>query len=563
MTSRHQRPPSDNDPDWWRTAVVYQIYPRSFADGNGDGLGDLLGVDARIDHLMSLGVDAVWFSPFYPSALADGGYDVDDYRDIDPRIGTLADFEGLVASMHSAGIKVMTDLVPNHTSNRHAWFIEALTAGRGSAARARYHFQEGRGPRGSLPPNDWQSIFGGPAWEPVGDGQWYLHVFAPEQPDLNWDHPEVRDDFLHTIRFWAERGVDGFRVDVAHGLAKDLTEPWLPHSHMTPDSPITPGDHPWWDRDEVHEIYAAWRTVFEEYDPPLAAIAECFASPERRGRYAAGSGLGQTFDFELLEAPFDAEAFRTAVDQGMARSAASGSANAWVLSNHDVVRHASRYGLPSGTPESAAAWLLTNGTVPRLDRELGVRRARAAILFVLALPGAAYLYQGEELGLHEVPDLPPRALQDPAWIRSGQTVKGRDGCRVPLPWTVNGSSFGFGSGGSHLPQPECFGQVSVEAQEADTGSTLTLYREALTARRRLLRGVGAEWEPSPDGVLHLRRDGGWHCLTSFRDDAIPLAETAIPPGSRLLLASTKPGPDDIVPPVSTSWWRSPAHEETR
>jgi alpha-glucosidase len=542
--------------EWWRSAVVYQVYPRSFADSDGDGVGDLRGVTSRVDHLVELGVDAVWFSPFYPSALADGGYDVDDYRDIDPRLGTLADFDELVSVLHGAGIRVMTDLVPNHTSDRHAWFTEALAAGRGSPARERYHFRDGSGPDGSEPPNDWESILGGPAWERVEDGQWYLHVFAPEQPDLNWDHPEVREEFRDILRFWCDRGVDGFRVDVAHGLAKDLSEPWWSREEMDPDREVDPGTHPWWDRDEVHDIYAEWRRVLDDYDPPRVAVGECFAPPDRRGRYAEATGLGQIFDFELLEAPFEAEAFRAAAEAGLARSGATGSASAWVLSNHDVVRHASRYGLPGGTPETAAKqWLVTDGREPALDRELGVRRARAGTLFALALPGTAYLYQGEELGLHEVADLPPDVLQDPAWARSGHTIKGRDGCRVPLPWTRTGSSFGFGDGGSHLPQPSWFGPASVEAQEHDPWSTLAVYREALSLRRRLVRDSALEWLPAPPGVLHLRRSGGWHSLTCFSDDPVRLAETSLPPSAGLLLSSAAPDPTHVLPPASTTWWQ--------
>ena len=561
MTSRDRRSRLNIDAGWWRTAVVYQIYPRSFADGNGDGVGDLMGVTARIDYLTRLGVDAVWFSPFYPSALADGGYDVDDYRDIDPRIGTLADFDDLVARLHDAGIKVMTDLVPNHTSDRHAWFIEALAAGRGSAARERYHFRDGSGHDGSEPPNDWESVFGGPAWEPVGDGQWYLHVFAPEQPDLNWDHPEVREEFRSILRFWCDRGVDGFRVDVAHGLAKDLSEPWLPQQAMSPDR-FSSGTHPWWDREEVHDIYADWRVVLDEYDPPRMAVAECFADPESRGRYAQATGLGQVFDFELLEAPFAAGAFRKAVDQGLIRAEESGSANAWVLSNHDVVRHATRYGLPGGTPETSAAWLLTNGQDSVPDVDLGSRRARAAALFVLALPGAAYLYQGEELGLQEVADLPPEVLQDPAWVRSSHRVKGRDGCRVPLPWSRTGSSLGFGTNGSHLPQPDWFADLSVEVQETDPTSILSLYRAALRLRKNLTTSPGLGWLPAPVDLLHFRRPGGWHCLTWFGEVPLQVADTWLPAGSDLLLSSDADGTGDRLPPVSTTWWRARDDERT-
>ncbi|MDP3892504.1 glycoside hydrolase family 13 protein, partial [Nocardioides sp.] len=438
------------DADWWRQAVVYQIYPRSFADDNGDGIGDLRGVTSRVGYLQALGVDAVWLSPFYPSALADGGYDVDDYRAVDPRLGTLADFDEMTQTLHAAGIRVIVDIVPNHTSDRHEWFREALASPPGSPARDRYIFRDGSGPDGAQPPSDWHSVFGGSAWQQVPDGQWYLHIFAPEQPDLNWDNPEVRADFLDTIRFWADRGVDGFRVDVAHALTKDLAEP-LPSRHDLPDEPVSSGQHPLWDRDEVHEIYAEWRRVFDEYDPPRTAVAEAWVHPARRARYASAEGLGQAFNFDLLGAPWDAQEFHAIIDANLAEAARSGASSTWVFSNHDVVRHASRYGLPGAEvvdppggddARKGREWLLSNGSEPVLDAELGLRRARAATLLMLALPGSAYVYQGEELGLHEVADLPEEALQDPTWVRSQGQEKGRDGCRVPLPWTTGGSSYG-------------------------------------------------------------------------------------------------------------------------
>src|SRR6478609_2552022 len=340
----------DTTAAWWRQAAVYQIYPRSFADADGDGLGDIPGIVSRIGYLADLGIDAVWLSPFYPSELADGGYDVSDYRDVDPRLGTLTDFDALVAALHARGIKIVVDIVPNHTSDRHEWFRQALAAGRGSAERERYHFREGAGPDGSRPPTDWPSAFGGPAWERVADGQWYLHSFAREQPDLNWSHPEVRADFLTTLRFWADRGVDGFRIDVAHMPAKDLTEP-LPSSAELAAMPID-GTHPLLDRDEVHEIYAQWREVFDSYDPPRAAVAEAWVDSSRVPLYARPESLGQAFNFDLLLADFDAAQFRRIVTDNLALAAASGSSSTWVLSNHDVVRHATRYGLPDPAREA-------------------------------------------------------------------------------------------------------------------------------------------------------------------------------------------------------------------
>jgi alpha-glucosidase len=541
-----------SDPGWWRQAVFYQIYPRSFADADGDGIGDLRGVTSRVPYLAALGVDAVWLSPFYPSELADGGYDVADYRDVDPRLGTLADFDDMVAALHAAELKVMVDIVPNHTSDRHAWFQEALASPPGSAARGRYIFRDGRGAHGEEPPSDWQSVFGGPAWERTRDGQWYHHIFAPEQPDLDWENPEVREDFLHTLRFWSDRGVDGFRVDVAHALVKDLSEPYRPHAEMG-DRLAVDGDHPWWDRDEVHEVYAEWRRVFDEYDPPRMAVAEAWVPDHRRARYASSDGLGQAFNFALLEADWDATAFRTTIAESLELLTGTEASSTWVLSNHDVVRHASRYGLPAGERTVVAQqWLASGGTDPVLDRAAGLRRARAATLLMLALPGSAYLYQGEELGLHEVADLPHDVLQDPTWRRSGHQVKGRDGCRVPLPWTAEGSSFGFGANGAHLPQPPWFAEVAASAQEGDPGSNLSLYREALRLRR-ILQGVEElDWidgGDTPGHVVHFARPGGWESVTNFGHRPVPL-----PDGEVLLTSGPLPVPGQL-PGETTAWLR--------
>jgi alpha-glucosidase len=531
--------------DWWRSAVVYQVYPRAFADSTGSGVGDLAGIRSRIPYLSRLGVDAVWLSPFYPSALADGGYDVDDYRAVDPRLGALDDFDGIVADAHAAGLRVIVDIVPNHSSNRHVWFTEALAAGPGSPERARYVFRRGRGENAELPPTQWTSLFGGSAWQPVGDGDWYLHLFAPEQPDFDWRNPEVREEFHRTLRFWSDRGVDGFRIDVAHGLAKDLSEP-------LPDGPMLPrrddGTDPLWDRDEVHEIFEEWRTVLNEYDPPRSAVAEAWVPADRRVLYARPTELGQAFNFDLLESPWTANAFRDIILRNLAEAQQSGASSTWVLSNHDVVRHASRYGLPNGT--LLDPWLISAGRVPVEDRALGLRRARAATLLMLALPGSAYLYQGEELGLPEVSDLPEDVLQDPIWVRTSGERKGRDGARVPLPWTRSGPSFGFGPGESELPQPAWFGDLSVEAQESDPQSTLAFYRDALELRLLMrpdatVRSVDCT---HPD-MLHLVRSDGWEMITNFGTSWVPL------PTGELVFASERIA-DGILPPNITAWLRS-------
>ncbi|MFF4306245.1 glycoside hydrolase family 13 protein [Streptomyces sp. NPDC001601] len=541
---------SSRNPDWWRQAVIYQVYPRSFADADGDGLGDLRGVTARLSHLGALGVDALWLSPFYPSELADGGYDVADHRDVDPRLGTLDDFDAMTAEAHRLGLKVIVDLVPNHTSHLHPWFREALLSGPGSAARERYVFRPGRGAHGELPPSDWQSVFGGSAWRRVPDGEWYLHLFAPEQPDLNWAHDEVRADFRTTLRFWSDRGVDGFRVDVAHALVKDLAEPLRDVAEFGPTGEealarVAPGTHPYWDRDEVHEIYRDWRKIFDTYSPPRTAVAEAWVPDARRALYARPDELGQAFNFEYLQTPWDAEALREVITGSLATARAAGASATWVLSNHDVVRHASRLALPPGTDENA--WLLSGGRTPHVDVSHGLRRARAATLLMLALPGSSYVYQGEELGLPEAADLPLTVLQDPIWEQTGHIRKGRDGCRVPLPWTADGPSYGFGSGGAWLPQPEWFGSYAVEAQAGTAGSTLELYRTALRLRRKLLDGETLTWAEAPAGVLHFARTEGWRCVTNASDAPVPL-----PPGE-VLLASVPLPHDGTLPPDTTVW----------
>ncbi|MFF3916687.1 glycoside hydrolase family 13 protein [Streptomyces sp. NPDC001852] len=542
---------SSRNPDWWRQAVIYQVYPRSFADADGDGLGDLRGITQRLDHLAGLGVDALWLSPFYPSELADGGYDVADHRDVDPRLGTLDDFDALVGEAHRLGLKVLVDIVPNHTSHQHPWFQEALRSAPGSRARERYVFRPGRGAHGELPPTDWQSVFGGSAWKRTPDGEWYLHLFAPEQPDLNWDDEDVRADFRTTLRFWSDRGVDGFRVDVAHGLAKDLAEPLRDIGNIGATGEealplVAPGSHPYWDRDEVHEIYRDWRKVFDAYRPPRTAVAEAWVPGPRRALYARPDELGQAFNFEYLEARWDADELRRVITDELATARAAGATATWVLSNHDVVRHASRLMLPPGT--DPGAWLLSGGRAPAIDPGTGLGRARAATLLMLALPGSSYLYQGEELGLPEVADLPTEVLQDPIWEQTGHVRKGRDGCRVPLPWTTTGPSYGFGPGAAWLPQPPSFASYAVEAQTGADGSTLELYRTALRLRRKLLEGETLTWTPdAPAGVLDFRRAEAWRCVTNLGGVAAPL-----PPGE-VLLASTPLSDSRTLPPDTTVW----------
>ncbi|NLU70195.1 glycoside hydrolase family 13 protein [Streptomyces sp. HNM0574] len=513
---------------WWREAVIYQVYVRSFADSDGDGIGDLPGIRARLPHLASLGVDAVWLTPFYASPQADGGYDVADYRAVDPRFGTLADADDLVREAHRLGLRVIVDIVPNHTSDQHPWFRRALAGDEEAAAR--YHFSAGKGPDGELPPNDWESIFGGPAWSRVTEGaragEWYLHLFAPEQPDLDWENPQVREEFASVLRFWLDLGVDGFRIDVAHGMVKADGLPDIGHREQA--KLIGNQRLPFFDQDGVHEIHRSWRRVIDSYDGERIGVAEAWAPDSGRlALYVRPDELHQAFNFHLLRCPWDAVRMREVIEESMAATTSVGAPTTWVLSNHDVVRHTTRLG--------------------SLDR------ARAATMLLLALPGSTYLYQGEELGLPEVTDLPDEVRQDPAFFRGEGQDGFRDGCRVPLPWTRGGPSLGFGDGGSWLPQPGGWGELSVEAQTGDPGSTLELYRTALRLRRQL-PGLGdgsMEWADAPEGVLGLARPG-FRCLLNTLGEQV-----ALPSPGRLLLASSAPAEDGgqvLLAPDSCTWW---------
>ncbi len=546
-------------PQWWRDAVVYQLYIRSFADGDGDGIGDIAGMRARLPYLRNLGVDAVWVNPWFTSPMTDGGYDVADYRASDPLFGTLADADAFIAEAHDHGLRVLLDIVPNHTSDRHRWFRAALGAGPGSPERLRYLFREGRGTGGNEPPTDWESVFGGPAWtrvtEPDGSpGQWYLHLFAPEQPDLDWSHPEVRAEFESILRFWFDRGADGFRIDVAHGLVKDPSFPDLgPRRHgMTPAEERR--DHPYWDLDGVHEIYRSWRAIADEYGQ-RPFVAEVFvADADRLARFVRPDELHTAFDFRFLQAGWDAARVRAAIDDSIGALSGVGAPATWVLSNHDQVRHVSRLGQPSATaPIVVGAAGAVRAHPDPTDIALGRRRARAALLLMLALPGCVYLYQGEELGLEEVEDLPDELLQDPVWERSGRTIRGRDGCRVPVPWSEAAAPFGFGPAGSvpWLPQPWSWRDLTVEAQIGDPGSFLELYRAALQLRRNhpgFHEGIGLRWLPSEDSVLRFERAGGLEVVVNLGAEPVDL-----PACSTVLLASLPLPGDGCLPGDAAVW----------
>ncbi|WEV28180.1 glycoside hydrolase family 13 protein [Streptomyces sp. 71268] len=545
-TADHRAPAGARHSEWWREAVIYQVYPRSFADADGDGMGDLAGVRHRLPHLRDLGVDAVWLSPCYASPQADAGYDVADYRAIDPMFGTLADAEAVIDEAHRLGLRVIVDLVPNHCSDQHAWFRRALREGPGSAPRDRFHFRAGKGADGQLPPNDWESIFGGPAWtrttNPDGTpGEWYLHLFAPQQPDFNWDHPAVQDEFRTILRFWLDLGVDGFRIDVAHGLVKAAG---LPDMGRTGQLKLLGNQAlPFFDQDGVHAIYRSWRKVLDEYPGQRVGVAEAWTpSAERTARYLRPDELHQAFNFHYLTTGWDAAALRAVIDESLAAMRPVGAPTTWVLSNHDVVRHATRFA--DAGPEQ------------------GLARARAAALLMLALPGSAYLYQGEELGLPEVTDLPDEVRQDPSFFRGDGQAGLRDGCRVPLPWSGDVPPYGFGpepGGPSWLPQPATWARLSVAAQTGDPHSTLELYRRALAVRREqpaLGAGDAVRWLTAPEGVLSFRRDaplGGVQCTVNTTSAPVRLPE----PGP-VLVASAELGPAEggtrELPADTAVWW---------
>ena len=536
------------DVPWWRRAAIYQVYPRSFADANDDGTGDVDGITSRLDYLRDLGVDGIWISPWYPSPLADGGYDVADYRDINPMFGTLADAERLIAEAKQRDIKVLVDLVPNHTSHEHAWFRAALASGPGSPERARYIFKSGRGDDGHEPPTNWQSVFGGPAWTRVDDGEWYLHLFDPTQPDLDWTNEEVRAEFDDILRFWLDRGVDGFRVDVAHGMVKDPAFPDLDVAEGLLGNARIP-DHPHWDRDGIHEINRRWRAVLDECDREVMMVAEAWVRPERMPLYLRPDEYHQSFNFDFLVTPWDRHAAYTAIDIAIVAAQGVGSTPTWTLSNHDVMRHTTRYGLPSDI--SWREWPL-DGPHDVLDQELGDRRARAASLMLLALPGSIYLYQGEELGLPDVWDLPLDVLDDPVWEDSGHAQKGRDGCRVPIPWRPDGPSFGFSDGDAEpwLPQPPAFGRLAASEQAGVEGSTLEMYRGALAARRaHLIDDEEFEWVDLGPDVLAFRRGSGVLCLLNYGDPIV------MPEGDVIITSTDR---TDIIPANGCAWIRSPS-----
>ncbi|WP_233507003.1 glycoside hydrolase family 13 protein [Jiangella anatolica] len=537
---------------WWRDAVIYQLYIQSFADGNADGIGDIAGLRSRIGYLASLGIDAIWITPWFRSPLRDAGYDVSDYRAIHPRYGSVGEARELIDECHAAGIRVILDIVPNHTSSDHPWFVEALRSTAGSPERARYHFRAGRD-AGQSPPNDWLSVFGGPAWTRVVDAdgrpaEWYLHLFDSSQPDLNWDSEDVRSEFEDVLRFWFDLGVDGFRIDVATALVKAPGLPDLGYPDGAFLADLTRADHPHRDRDEVHEIYRSWRKLADSYDPPRMFAAEAWLDdPDRLSRYVRPDELHTTLNLYYLKSAWTAESMRRAIDASIAATSCVGAPTTWALSNHDVERVVTRYGREDTRRRPG----VSGPELGPVDEQLGRRRARAAALLTLALPGSAYIYQGDELGLADA-HVPEHARRDPIWIRSGGRRWGRDGARVPLPWTPDGGSFGFGDDGAWLPQPPGWGTHAVSAQARDDTSFLELHRSALRLRRThpALGGTSeVNWCEAPrEDVLVFTRDPGFGCVVNFGPTAAP-----IPLDGRVLLSSDRETTDREVPPHGAVW----------
>lgn len=545
---------------WWSDAVTYQIYIRSFADENGDGIGDIQGIIGRLGYLKTLGVDAIWITPWYPSPQHDSGYDVSDFMNIDPEYGSLEIAQELIEKVHQNGLRIIIDIVPNHSSNEHQWFKEALESEPGSPVRSRYLFRDGKGEHGEEPPNNWQSVFGGPAWTRIKEkngelGQWYCHIFAPEQPDFNWENQEVKDHFIQVLRFWLDRNVDGFRVDVAHGLIK---------AEGLPDAPfqehfglLDSRDFPYWDQDGVHEIYREWRKLLDSYPGQRMAVSEAWVNPPSRSAlYVRPDELANTFNFDFLTVKWGRESMRSTIDRSIEGMAAVGAPVTWVLSNHDVVRVVNRLETDFIVANDQRDKELLDKT-ECFDMTRANNRARAAALLMLALPGAVFLYQGEELGLPEVTDIPVERLQDPIWKMSGNKERGRDGCRVPLPWNISEKgAFGFSanleisSEQSWLPQPVNWGDFSAERQENSRNSMLHLYRNAIGIRgtNLSLKSSYFQWEDSSFGSFAFTRseDKSFLCIVTFEADEL------VPPNYEVLLSSQEIE-SGRIPQNSTVW----------
>jgi alpha-glucosidase len=537
--------PAIEGAQWWRSGVIYQIYPRSFADANGDGMGDLKGITQRLPALASLGIDAIWLSPFYRSPQKDAGYDVSDYVSVDPLFGNLEDFDEMVKEAHRLSLRVMIDLVPNHSSSEHEWFQRALKAAPGSKERSYYHFKDGRGENGELPPNNWQSMFGGPAWTRVEDGQWYVHLFDSSQPDLNWENPAVRQEFEDILRFWLDRGVDGFRVDQPHAMAKAQGLPDHPYVEEAGAGFIEGRENPpMWFQDSVHEIFRDWRKILDSYPGDRAMCGEAYVLPlSFMALWVRPDEFHQTFNFRFLDAGWDREKLVAAIDESFEAFDSVGAPSTWVLNNHDVLRHVSRFGGDYGRTTASDGVGPNN---PQPDNVLGLQKARAATLFMLGLPGASYLYQGEELGLPDHTTIADEHRQDPTFFRTqGQRV-GRDGCRVPLPWEMGNASNGFNqTGKAWLPQPQSYAALSRDQQQGKEGSTLTMYQKALKLRSELKLGEGSfDWASKAEALSY--QNGKLQIVHNFSTEPVFL-------NGEVVLSSMPLAEDGSLMPGDTAW----------
>jgi alpha-glucosidase len=557
MTTINTAPlPPRDERLWWRDSVTYQIYIRSFADANGDGKGDVAGIISRLPYLKKLGVDAIWITPWYPSPQKDHGYDVADFMDIEPDYGTLTDAKKLIEQSHKLGIRLLVDIVPNHCSDQHKWFQEALAAKPGSKERDRFIFRDGKGENGDTPPNNWQAVFGGSAWQRITDsdgkaGQWYLHLFAVEQPDFNWQNQEVKDYFEQVLKFWLDLGVDGFRIDVAHGMIKADGLPDVPSDpKLLEGKPM-----PFWDQDGVHEIYKEWRKILDSYPNDRMAVAEAWVHPATRiARYLRPGELMNSFNFEFLGSKWDVTEIKNNINKSIEAIGAVGAPSSWVFNNHDVVRSVDRFDLGLGL--SGGTTLERQGDVNKFNLKRGQKRARAGALLMLALPGGAYIYQGEELTLPEARDIPEDRLSDPRWKMSDYKDRGRDGCRVPLPWKSNAAgAFGFSDNAnltpadSWLPQSNNWGDYSVQVQDSDPNSSLNLYRKALEIRKSQ-SGLGdgpMSWVDAPEYVVAFSRPGDFYCYLNLG------ADFKLPQGAKVLVSSS-PIENSILPTDTAVWF---------
>ncbi|MCR3750451.1 alpha-amylase family glycosyl hydrolase [Lentzea californiensis] len=486
----------DQPQPWWRDAVVYQIYPRSFADGNGDGVGDLSGVQRHLDHLCELGADTLWLSPVYRSPMADAGYDISDHTGIDPVFGDLAEFDALLSAAHERGLRVLMDFVPNHTSDQHPWFVESRSS-RENPKRDWYVWRD--------EPNNWRAALGaGSAWTwDEHTGQYYLHLFLPEQPDLNWRNPEVVDAMHGVLRFWLDRGVDGFRIDVAHCVGKDPA--FADDQRCAAGAPLSDFN----DQPHSHEVLRGIRKLVDSYPGDRVLVGEVNIRSTARVAeyYGAGDELHMSFNFPPLDAPWDPTVFRMCVREVERELGAMAAWPTWVLSNHDNERHRTRYG----------------GSM---------RRAKAAAVMLLTLRGTPFLFQGEELGLED------------ATVAGDDRVDpgGRDGARAPVPWLA-AAPHGWDGARPWLPFPPDAAELSAESAAGNAGSPLHLYRRLIAERGRspaLRRGDWEELDTSPEVFAYSRRCDGDERVTviNFADRVV---DVALDGRWRVLVASDREG----------------------